>query len=136
MSSEENLESFVQVQLKKPDDFLVVKETLSRIGLLSTNVTGKKRLYQSCHILHKKGKYYLVHFKEMFILDGKDTSFSEEDKGRRNTIANLLNSWGLLEIVDSKKTVSPTIPMSKINIVPFKDKQNYDFVVKYTIGGK
>ena len=93
-----NLEELVEVTLAEPDDFLKVRETLSRIGVASKK---DKTLYQSCHILHKQGKYYLLHFKELFLLDGKKSDFSEEDKGRRNTIVNLLSEWNLLTLTDS-----------------------------------
>ena len=125
------LESMVEVKLAKPDDFLKVKETLTRIGVASRK---EKILYQSCHILHKKNKYYIVHFKQMFVLDGKPTDFSESDIARRNTIANLLAEWGLVTIIDSKSTSSPTAPMSQIKIVAHKEKDDWKLIPKYSIG--
>jgi len=127
------LDSLVEVTLQKPDDFLKVKETLTRIGVASRK---EKMLYQSCHILHKKGKYYIVHFKQMFVLDGKPTDFSEGDIARRNTIANLLAEWGLIKIVSKKMTETPTAPMSQIKIVSYKEKNDWKLVPKYSIGKK
>ena len=127
------LDSLVEVTLQKPDDFLKVKETLTRIGVASRK---EKMLYQSCHILHKKGKYYIVHFKQMFVLDGKPTDFSEGDIARRNTIANLLAEWGLIKIVNKKMTETPTAPMSQIKIVSYKEKNDWKLVPKYSIGKK
>lgn len=130
------LNQLVEVRLKEPDDFLKVRETLSRIGVASKieDISGKRSLYQSCHILHKQGKYYLLHFKELFLLDGKKSDFTEEDKARRNTIANLLNDWGLLELNDPRKTEEPVVPISQIKILAHKEKQNWNLVTKYTIG--
>ena len=125
------LETMVEVKLGKPDDFLKVKETLTRIGVASRK---EKILYQSCHILHKKNKYYIVHFKQMFVLDGKPTDFSESDIARRNTIANLLAEWGLVSIVDPKSTANPTAPMSQIKIVAHKEKDDWKLIQKYSIG--
>jgi len=127
------LDSLVEVTLQKPDDFLKVKETLTRIGVASRK---EKMLYQSCHILHKKGKYYIVHFKQMFVLDGKPTDFSEGDIARRNTIANLLAEWCLIKIVNKKMTETPTAPMSQIKIVSYKEKNDWKLVPKYSIGKK
>jgi len=127
------LETMVEVTLQKPDDFLKVKETLTRIGVASRK---EKILYQSCHILHKKGKYYIVHFKQMFVLDGKPTDFSEGDIARRNTIANLLAEWGLVEIVDKTMTEEPIAPMSQIKIVSYKEKGDWKLIPKYSIGKK
>lgn len=124
----------VEIILAKPDDFLKVKETLTRIG-----VSAKKDniLYQSCHILHKRGRYAIVHFKELFILDGKPSDIVENDYARRNTIVNLLAEWKLVTIinVDAPKTPTPA-PISQIKIIPFKDKANYQLIPKYTIGNK
>ena len=128
-----DVRDFVQVKLPKEDNFLKVKETLTRIGIASTQ---QKKLYQSCHILHKRGNYYIVHFKELFGLDGKPTNFSEEDRARRNTIANLLSQWGLVELVDPDKSVEPVVPLSKIKVIQFKDKANWKLESKYTIGKK
>jgi hypothetical protein len=119
------------VRLNEKDDFLKVRETLSRIGVASRK---DKTLYQSCHILHKQGKYYIVHFKEMFLLDGKRSDFSEEDKGRRNTIANLLHDWELLDLVDEEKSKSPVAPISQVKIISHKEKPEWSLVTKYTIG--
>jgi hypothetical protein len=127
------LDSMVEVVLNTPDDFLKVKETLTRIGVASRK---EQVLYQSCHILHKKGKYYIVHFKQMFVLDGKPTDFSEGDIARRNTIANLLSEWGLIKIVDKTKTADPVAPMSQIKIVSYKEKNDWKLVPKYSIGKK
>ncbi len=133
------LENLVWVRLKERNDekgindFLKVKETLTRIGIASKK---DNTLYQSCHILHKQGKYAIVHFKELFLLDGKKSDFTEEDKARRNTIANLLAEWELLELEDSMKTEDPIVPISQIKIIPFIEKKNWNLVPKYTIGKK
>jgi hypothetical protein len=129
-------DTLVEVTLKNPDDkadFLKVKETLTRIGIASKS--GDK-LYQSCHILHKQGRYYIVHFLEMFQIDGKGNPLSEEDLARRNTIANLLAEWGLVTLVDPTKTTNPVASMRTIRVVAFKDKNNWELVPKYRIGGK
>lgn len=128
-----SVESLVEVILKTEDDFLKVRETLTRIGVASRK---EKTLYQSCHILHKQGKYYIVHFKELFALDGKPTEFSESDQGRRNTIANLLQEWGLVKIVDASKTAEPVVPLSQVKILPYKEKNDWELVTKYNIGRK
>tara|TARA_R100001377_G_scaffold77696_1_gene55084 strand:+ start:458 stop:862 length:405 start_codon:yes stop_codon:yes gene_type:complete len=120
----------LEVVLKQPDDFLKVRETLSRIGVASRK---EKKLYQSCHILHKQGKYYIVHFKELFALDGKSTNLSENDIARRNTIVNLLNDWGLVEIVG---VAEPSAPLSQIKVISFKDKSEWSLETKYNIGKK
>jgi hypothetical protein len=127
------LETLVEVRLGEEDDFLKVRETLTRIGVASRK---DKTLYQSCHILHKQGKYYIVHFKELFALDGKPSDFSEEDKGRRNTITKLLSDWGLLAIVDPDNIVDPQTPLNQIKILPFKEKNEWSLVTKYNIGRK
>lgn len=127
------VENLIEVKLKKEDDFLKVRETLTRIGVASKK---DKMLYQSCHILHKQGKYYIVHFKELFLLDGKPSSFGEEDVGRRNTITNLLAEWGLIDIVDAAKTKAPVTPLSQIKVLPFKEKDEWNLVAKYNIGRK
>lgn len=124
------IESLLEVTLKDPDDFLKCKETLTRIGVPSFK---DKKLYQSAHILHKKGKYYIVHFKELFALDGKASTLNDEDIARRNMIAKLLEDWGLVMIVDSAK-LEPQAQLSTVKIVPYKDKQNWDLQPKYTIG--
>jgi hypothetical protein len=128
-----NLEELVEVKLTEPDDFLKIRETLSRIGVASKK---DRILYQSCHILHKQGRYYLVHFKELFLLDGKRSDFSEDDIGRRNTIANLLNEWKLLELVDPSKTKDPKAPLSQIKIISHKEKDSWNLITKYNIGKK
>ena len=113
-------EQMLEVVLKEPDDFLKIRETLSRIGVASRK---EKILYQSCHILHKQGKYYITHFKELFALDGKDTNLSENDIARRNTIAKLLGDWGLVEI---KGNTEPAAPLSQIKIIAFKEKDAWE----------
>jgi|TARA_R110001583_G_scaffold30384_2_gene105078 hypothetical protein len=120
----------LEVRLNEPDDFLKVRETLSRIGVASRR---EKKLYQSCHILHKQGKYYIVHFKELFALDGKKTNLSENDVARRNTISNLLKDWGLVEIVGDIGSVAP---LSQIKILPYKEKNEWILETKYNIGKK
>ena len=120
----------LEVTLQKPDDFLKVRETLTRIGVSSRT---EKKLWQSCHILHKKGKYYIVHFKEMFALDELPTSINTEDIGRRNTIACLLEEWGLVKIVDKAK-ITDKVPLNKIKILPFKEKGEWELCPKYHIG--
>lgn len=128
-----NLDSLVEVKLIKEDDFLKVRETLTRIGVASKK---DKTLYQSCHILHKQGRYYIVHFKELFALDGKPTNISEEDIGRRNAVAKLICEWGLVTIVNESKTKEPVAPMSQIKILPYKEKDDWNLVAKYNIGRK
>jgi len=127
------VESLVEVTLKNQDDFLKVRETLTRIGIASPK---EKKLYQSCHILHKRGKYYIVHFKELFALDGKPTNFSEDDQGRRNTIAKLLSDWNLISVVNEGKIIDPSAPMNQIKIIAHKDKDDWELVAKYNIGNK
>ena len=123
-------EQMLEVELKEPDDFLKIRETLSRIGVASRK---DKILYQSCHILHKQGKYFIVHFKELFALDGKDTNLSENDIARRNTIGKLLGDWGL---VDVKGTLEPIAPLSQIKIIAFKEKNEWTLETKYNNGKK
>jgi hypothetical protein len=127
------IDTLLEINLAHEDDFLKVRETLTRIGVASRK---DKTLYQSCHILHKQGKFYIVHFKEMFALDGKPTNFSDEDKGRRNTIAKLLEDWGLLTIVDPKEAEEPLATLNQIKILPHKEKAEWTFVQKYAIGKK
>lgn len=127
------IEDMVEVTLKERDDFLKVKETLTRIGVASKK---EKILYQSCHILHKQGKYYIVHFKELFSLDGKPTDFSENDIARRNTVVNLLSDWELIGVVDKKKTEEPTVSLSQVKIISHKEKSDWQLVPKYNIGAK
>ena len=121
-------EDMLEITLKQPDDFLKVRETLSRIGVASRK---EKKLYQSCHILHKQGKYYIVHFKELFALDGKETNLSENDIGRRNRIASLLSDWGLVSVVGNTE---PIAPLSQIKIIAFKEKNDWILETKYNIG--
>jgi hypothetical protein len=127
------LETLVEVKLKTDEDFLKVRETLTRIGVASKK---EKKLYQSCHILHKQGLYYIVHFKELFALDNKPSNFSEEDIGRRNTIANLMAEWDLVNLVDPAKSKDPVAAMSQIKIIPYKEKNEWELVTKYNIGRK
>jgi hypothetical protein len=128
------IEDLVEVKLIDPDNFLLVKETLTRIGVASKK---NNTLYQSCHILHKQGKYYIMHFKELFLLDGKkNTDFCENDEARRNTIANLLEEWGLIEVVDKEKTKEPVVPVSHIKIISYKEKGDWQCLAKYSIGNK
>lgn len=129
------IETFNEVRLKQSEDFLKIRETLTRIGVASKK-DGERKLWQSCHILHKKGKFYIVHFKSMFALDGKPSTLSEDDIARTNTITNLLEQWGLLEIVDKEKTKSPVAPLAQIKIIPYRDKENWELIPKYTIGRK
>lgn len=126
-----NLSDLVEVKLEHPDDFLKIRETLSRIGVASRK---DKTLYQSCHILHKQGKYYIVHFKEMFLLDGKKSDFTQDDKARRNTIANLLHEWELLDLADESKTENPVTTLNQIKVLSHKEKSDWNLVTKYTIG--
>ena len=128
-----NIEELLEVRLKEEDDFLKVRETLTRIGVASRK---DKTLYQSCHILHKKGKYYVVHFKELFALDGKPTDFTENDLGRRNTIANLLEEWGLIEIAKSSQAKEVVAPLSQIKIISYKERDDWNLTTKYNIGKK
>ena len=123
-------EQMFEVLLKEPDDFLKIRETLSRIGVASRK---ERKLYQSCHILHKQGRYYIVHFKELFALDGKDTNLSENDIARRNTIVKLLSDWGLVEM---KAIPEPIAPLSQIKIISFKEKNEWVLETKYNIGKK
>jgi hypothetical protein len=127
------LDSLVEVLLKDDDDFLKIRETLTRIGVASHK---NKTLYQSCHILHKQGKYYIVHFKELFALDGKPSNFGDDDIGRRNTIANLLAEWGLIKMVSVEKTKEPIAPLNQIKVLPYKDKAEWNLETKYNIGKK
>jgi hypothetical protein len=128
------IQDLVEVTLKQPDDFLKVRETLTRIGVASKK---DNTLFQSCHILHKQGKYYIVHFKEMFALDGKETDLSENDLSRRNAIAKLLQDWGLVTIVLPAQVEQPEpISISQIKIIPHKEKKEWQLVPKYNIGGR
>jgi hypothetical protein len=125
-------QEMVEVGLKNEDDFLKVRETLTRIGVASRK---DKTIYQSCHILHKQGRYYIVHFKELFALDGKPTNFSDNDKARRNTIANLLAEWGLVDLI-SEDTKDPVASLSQIKVLPHKEKDEWILTAKYNIGKK
>ncbi len=123
-------DKMLEVKLKEPDDFLEVRETLSRIGVASRK---ERKLYQSCHILHKQGRYYIVHFKELFALDGKETNITENDISRRNSISVLLSDWGLIEIIGDTE---PKAPLSQIKVISFKEKNEWDLETKYNIGKK
>jgi hypothetical protein len=122
----------LEVNLKNPDDFLKVRETLSRIGVASRK---EKILYQSCHILHKQGRYFIVHFKELFALDGKDADFSDNDIQRRNTVAHLLSDWGLITILNPEIHADKA-PLNQIKVIAFKEKNEWELVQKYNIGRK
>ena len=128
-----DLSKFVEVTLPKQDDFLKVRETLTRIGVSSRK---ERVLYQSCHILHKQGKYYIVHFKELFALDGKLSTITENDIQRRNAIANLLEEWGLLKIVNYDIVEHNMAPIHQIKIISFKEKDDWELIAKYNIGKK
>ena len=132
MSYEWDASKMVEVVLKQPDDFLKVRETLTRIGVASRS---EKRLYQSCHILHKQGHYYIVHFKELFLLDGKGSDFSDNDQQRRNRITKLLSDWGLVEVVRAED-IEDMCSMSQIKILPHKEKSEWELIPKYSIGSK
>ena len=123
-------EQLLEVGLNEPDDFLKVRETLSRMGVASRK---ERKLYQSCHILHKQGKYYIVHFKELFALDGKQTNLTENDIARRNTISNLLKDWGLISIMGDSSNVAP---LSQIKVLSFREKDEWELCTKYNIGKK
>ena len=123
-------EDMLEITLNEPDDFLKVRETLSRIGVASRK---EKKLYQSCHILHKQGRYYVLHFKELFALDGKNTNLTENDVARRNTIANLLKDWGLVNIIGE---VGELAPLSQIKVLSFLEKNEWTLETKYNIGSK
>jgi hypothetical protein len=127
------LDSLVEVELVEEDDFLKVRETLTRIGVASKR---EMKLFQSCHILHKQGRYYIVHFKELFTLDGKPSNISEDDIGRRNTVAKLLAEWGLVRVIDESFIASPQTPLSQIKVISHKDKDRWELVAKYNIGRK
>ena len=126
-------ENMVECTLGNPDDFLKVRETLTRIGVASRK---DKTLYQSCHILHKQGRYYIVHFKELFALDGKPTNFSENDQARRNTIANLLSEWGLVKLSNPEASSEIVVPLNQLKILSFKEKDLWNLTAKYNIGSK
>ena len=126
-----DIENMLEISFSENADFLKIRETLTRIGVASRK---DRTLYQSCHILHKRGKYYLVHFKELFALDGKDSSINDNDIARRNAIARLLEEWKLLKIVDTVKASTPLAPMSQIKVLPHKEKDEWKLVAKYNIG--
>ena len=128
-----DMDTMVECTLEEPDDFLKVRETLTRIGVASRK---DKILYQSCHILHKQGRYFIVHFKELFALDGKPTNFSENDQARRNTIANLLAEWGLIKLVNPKEISELVVPLNQLKILAFKEKDLWELTAKYNIGSK
>jgi hypothetical protein len=128
-----DLTQFVEVSLNEQDDFLKVRETLTRIGVSSRK---EKVLYQSCHILHKQGKYYIVHFKELFALDGKPSNISENDIQRRNAIANLLEEWSLVKVLNRKLIEGNIAPLHQIKIISFKEKDDWQLITKYNIGKK
>jgi len=123
----------VEIKLNSKEDFLKVKETLTRIGVSSKK---EKKLYQSCHILHKQGRYVIIHFKELFALDGKETNLDDEDLGRRNTIVALLEEWSLVSVIESEKIKEPRAAMSRIKVITHKDKNEWTLVSKYNIGKK
>jgi len=125
-------ENMLEVNLKEPDDFLKVRETLTRIGVASRK---DKKLFQSCHILHKQGRYFIVHFKELFALDGKEANLTENDIERRNTIAQLLSDWGLIAIINTT-VAEKKAPLSQIKVLSFKEKGEWDLQAKYNIGKK
>jgi hypothetical protein len=125
------IDTMIEVTLAKEDDFLKIRETLTRIGVSSQK---NKTIYQSCHILHKRGSYYIVHFKELFALDGKPNNFGDEDTARRNTIANLLAEWGLVTLVKPEMSTGPVAPLSQIKILPFKEKREWNLEPKYNLG--
>jgi hypothetical protein len=129
----EILDSLIEVRIAEEEDFLKIKETLTRIGVASRK---EKKLYQSCHIFHKQGKYYIVHFKEMFSMDGKPSNFSDEDKGRRNKIIELLQDWGLLKVCEAESIKEPLASMSQIKIINHKEKDEWTLEAKYNMGRK
>ena len=132
MTYDWNASDMIEVRLAQPDDFLKVRETLTRIGVASRS---EKKLYQSCHILHKQGRYYIVSFKELFLLDGKRSDFSENDMQRRNRISKLLSDWGLVEII-VPEMIENLCSMSQIKIIPHKEKAEWELIPKYQIGSK
>jgi hypothetical protein len=128
-----NIDEMVECTLAEPDDFLKIRETLTRIGVASRK---DKTLFQSCHILHKQGRYFIVHFKELFILDGKPTDFSENDQARRNTISNLLVEWSIIKLVNSDQTAELVVPLNQLKILSYKEKDEWTLTAKYNIGNK
>ena len=132
MDAQWDASQMVEVTLQQPDDFLKVRETLTRIGVASRS---ERKLYQSCHILHKQGRYYIVHFKELFLLDGKNSDFSENDVQRRNRITKLLSDWGLVSVVN-EGLIEDASSISQIKILPHKEKEDWELIPKYSIGSK
>ena len=132
MNSDWDADKMIEIRLKQPDDFLKVRETLTRIGVASRS---ERKLYQSCHILHKQGRYYIVHFKELFLLDGKNSDFSENDQQRRNRITKLLSDWGLVDVVN-EELIEEASSISQIKILPHKEKDEWELIPKYSIGSK
>jgi hypothetical protein len=131
MDEQDLIQDLVEITFPEKDDFLKIRETLSRIGVASRK---EKELFQSCHILHKKGKYYIVHFKELFKLDGKQTNFDESDVGRRNTIIDLLSQWSLVKVLNPQQILDPRAPLSQIKVIPYKEKTEWKLTQKYSIG--
>lgn len=131
MDEQDLIQDLVEITFPEKDDFLKIRETLSRIGVASRK---EKELFQSCHILHKKGKYYIVHFKELFKLDGKQTNFDESDVGRRNTIIDLLRQWSLVKVLNPQQILDPRAPLSQIKVIPYKEKTEWKLTQKYSIG--
>tara|TARA_B100000073_G_scaffold28546_1_gene21831 strand:- start:2128 stop:2535 length:408 start_codon:yes stop_codon:yes gene_type:complete len=131
MDETDLIQDLVEITFPEKDDFLKIRETLSRIGVASRK---EKELFQSCHILHKKGKYYIVHFKELFKLDGKQTNFDESDLGRRNTIIDLLRQWSLVKVLNPQQILDPRAPLSQIKVIPYKEKNEWKLTQKYSIG--
>ena len=127
------IDDMIECNLNESDDFLKVRETLTRIGVASRK---DRTLFQSCHILHKQGRYFIVHFKELFALDGKPTNFSENDQARRNTIANLLAEWGLVKLIIPERTTELIVPLNQLKILSYKEKDEWNLVAKYNIGSK
>jgi hypothetical protein len=130
-NQEDIVKDLVEVTFPEKEDFLKIRETLSRIGVASRK---DKELFQSCHILHKRGKYYITHFKELFKLDGKPSNLDESDIARRNTIVSLLEQWKLVSVVNSNQVSEPKAPLSQIKIIPFREKSEWKLTTKYSIG--
>ena len=131
MDETDLIQDLVEITFPEKDDFLKIRETLSRIGVASRK---EKELFQSCHILHKKGKYYIVHFKELFKFDGKQTNFDESDIGRRNTIIDLLRQWNLVKVLNPQQILDPRAPLSQIKVIPYREKNEWKLTQKYSIG--
>ena len=127
------IDDMIECNLNESDDFLKVRETLTRIGVASRK---DRTLFQSCHILHKQGRYFIVHFKELFALDGKPTNFSENDQARRNTIANLLAEWGLVKLIIPERTTELIVPLNQLKILSYRENDEWNIVAKYNIGSK